>query len=87
MEIAQLKEYILENNFIETILRDIGCHSIVHKNGMYQCANKDGDNKHAITVYENENLTTLNYNIPIYFCQVRYTIKSKRTAVRLQYEM
>lgn len=61
MDVGQLKEYILENGYIETILTSIGCHSISHKNGMYQCANVDGDNKHAITVYENEYLTTLNY--------------------------
>lgn len=61
MEVKQLKEYILENNFIETILENIGCHSISHKDGMYQCANKNGDNKQAITVYENEALITINY--------------------------
>ena len=70
MEVRQLKEYILENNFIETILQNIGCHSISHKNGMYQCANKDGDNKSAICVYENEALITVNYT--------RKMIKGKR---------
>lgn len=61
MDAGQLKEYIFENGYIETILISIGCHSVSHRNGMYQCANKDGDNKYAITVYENENLITINY--------------------------
>lgn len=61
MDIENLKEYILENNYIETILGELGCHCIKHKDGYYQAANPDGDNQTAITVYENTYLTTFNY--------------------------
>ena len=61
MEIANLKEYILDNNFIIQILEELGCHHIKQKDGYIQCANPDGDNQAAITVYENANLTVVNY--------------------------
>ena len=61
MDVRNLKTYICDNEYIETILTSIGCHHIRHKDGYYQCANKDGDNTTAICVYENENLTTVNY--------------------------
>lgn len=61
MDIEILKEYILENNFIPTILEELGCHHIRKKDGYFQCANPDGDNLTAVCVYENTNLTTINY--------------------------
>lgn len=61
MDVSRLKEYILENHCIPTILENLGCHSIKNKGSYYQCANPDGDNKTAITVYSNRNLTTVNY--------------------------
>ena len=61
MDIEILKEYILENNFIPTILEELGCHHIRKKDGYFQCANPDGDNVTAVCVYENTNLTTINY--------------------------
>ena len=61
MDIEILKEYILENNFIPTILEELGCHHIRKKDGYIQCANPDGDNVTAVCVYENTNLTTINY--------------------------
>ena len=61
MDIEILKEHILENNFIPTILEELGCHHIRKKDGYFQCANPDGDNVTAICVYENTNLTTINY--------------------------
>lgn len=61
LDIQELKQYILDNNLIETILLEIGCHDIKHKNGFFQCANADGDNTTAICVYEQENLSTVNY--------------------------
>ena len=56
-----LKEYILENNFIQPILEELGCHHISQRDGFVQCANPDGDNNTAVCVYENTNLTTINY--------------------------
>lgn len=61
MDIEGLKEYILENNYIPIILDALGCHHIKHKDGYYHAGNPDGDNPTAITVYENTNLTTINY--------------------------
>ena len=61
MDIEILKEHILENNFIPTILEKLGCHHIRKKDGYFQCANPDGDNVTAVCVYENTNLTTINY--------------------------
>ena len=61
MDIEILKEHILENNFIPTILEELGCHHIRKKDGYFQCANPDGDNVTAVCAYENTNLTTINY--------------------------
>ena len=61
MDIEILKEHILENNFIPTILEELGCHHIREKDGYIQCGNPDGDNTTAVCVYENTNLTTINY--------------------------
>lgn len=61
MDIEILKGHILENNFIPTILEELGCHHIRKKDGYFQCANPDGDNTTAVCVYENTNLTTINY--------------------------
>ena len=61
MDIEILKDHILENNFIPTILEELGCHHIRKKDGYFQCANPDGDNVTAVCVYENTNLTTINY--------------------------
>ena len=61
MDIQNLKQHILENGLISTILEQLGCHHITHKSGYWQCANPDGDNSTAISVYENDNLTTVDY--------------------------
>lgn len=63
MDIALLKEYIVEHNLIETILSDLQCgHIKYHSSGQYITAsNPDGDNKQAIVVYNNESLHCDNY--------------------------
>ena len=62
MNVSHLKEYIYDNDKIEDILQDIGCgHIKNHSNEYYTCSNYDGDNKSAITVYNNENLGCVNY--------------------------
>ena len=61
MDIEMLKEHILENDLIPKILKELGCHHIRKKDGYFQCANPDGDNVTAVCVYENTNLTTINY--------------------------
>ena len=61
MDIPILKETILENNDVSVILEELGCHHISVKSDYIQCGNPDGDNKTAIVVYFNENLTTVDY--------------------------
>lgn len=61
MDIEMLKEHILENDLIPKILEELGCHHIKKKDGYIQCCNPDGDNVTAVCVYENTNLTTINY--------------------------
>ena len=61
MDIESLKEHILENNLIPVVLEELGCHHIKQKDGFIQCGNPDGDNVTAVCVYENTNLTTINY--------------------------
>lgn len=61
VDIGELKSYILEQQQVETILQNLGCHHIKNKGKFFQCANPDGDNQTAICVYLNDYLTTLNY--------------------------
>ena len=61
MDAQRLKEHILDNNLIPSILEELGCHHIKVRSDMVQAANPDGDNPTAICIYLNENLTTLNY--------------------------
>lgn len=71
MDVQSLKEYILDNDKLPEILQEIGCHSIHNHGGYITCGNKTGDNKSAIVVYINENLTVVNYT--------RSMTKNKRT--------
>ena len=62
MDVAQLKEYILDNNLVEDILKEIGCHHIIyHSSGYWTAGNVDGDNTKAIVVRKNEYLSCTNY--------------------------
>jgi DNA primase len=65
LDIEGLKEYILENNCIPTILEELGCHHIKYikaasGDNYYKAANPDGDNLSAVLVYENSSLYTIN---------------------------
>lgn len=71
MVVSELKEYILNNDYTEQILSELGCHHITDKGEYFQCGNPDGDNKQAITIYLNDNLTCINYT--------RQLSKDKRT--------
>lgn len=71
MKSSDLKEYIIEQNCVDTILEDLGCGNIVLHGGYYTCSNPDGNNKSAVTIYLNENLTVINYT--------RCIAKNKRT--------
>lgn len=72
MKSSDLKEFIVEEECIDTILEDLGCGNIVKHSGYYSCSNPDGNNKSAVVVYINDNLTTINYT--------RNIIKNKRSA-------
>lgn len=63
MTINELKEYIYENNKIEYILEEIGCHSITYHptKNFFSCGNHNGDNKGAINVRNNEYLNVVNW--------------------------
>ena len=61
MKSSDLKEYIIEQNCVDTILYDLGCGNIVLHGGYYTCSNPDGNNKIAVTIYLNDNLTVINY--------------------------
>lgn len=62
MDVMQLKSYIIEQSRVDEILQFIGCHHIhYHSSGYWTCANKDGDNKQAIVIWNNENLPCKNY--------------------------
>lgn len=70
MKSSDLKEYIVEQNCIDTILEDLGCGNIVCHGGYYTCSNPDGNNKNAVTIYI-DNLIVVNYT--------RCIAKNKRT--------
>ena len=61
MKSSDLKEYIIEQDNLVTILEDLGCKYIVRHDGYYTCGNPDGDNRQSIVIYLNDNLTTINY--------------------------
>lgn len=62
LDVRELKNYIYENHFAEQILENIGCHHIqYHSSGYWTAANKNGDNKLAIVLRNNEFLYCENY--------------------------
>jgi DNA primase len=60
MNASDIKNYILENNKVEEILEEIGCHSVRNNSTYWVCGNKGGDNKSAVTIYK-DNLHVENY--------------------------
>lgn len=73
LDTRELKRYIYDNKYVEQILNSIGCHHIqYHAGGGYWTAcNPDGDNKHAIILYDSEPLICLN--------KTRQMVKGSRT--------
>lgn len=61
MDIQSLKEYIYDNDAVECVLEQLGCHHIRDKDSYYTCGNPDGDNVSAITVYKDESLNVIDY--------------------------
>ena len=56
-----LKEYIYENDKVDFVLNEIGCHHIkLNKNKeYYSCGNVDGDNPSCILVFNDKYLNVL----------------------------
>lgn len=62
MTAMELKQYIYANKKVGYILESIGCHSIYyHDKGYYSCGNYNGDNKTAINVFNDRNLSVIDY--------------------------
>lgn len=64
MTCNEIKKYIFDNNKIEYILEDLGCHSIeFHPNeNQYMAAFPDGDNKAGIVIKNNIKLNFYSYS-------------------------
>lgn len=60
MEIQELKNYIVDNDCVYTILESLGCHNIRKNNNHYVCCNPDGDNPQAVNVFL-PSLAVVNY--------------------------
>jgi DNA primase len=63
MDTINLKKYIYENNKVEYVLEEIGCHHVKYHfvKEYYTCGNYNGDNPSSITVKNNEYLNVVNY--------------------------
>ena len=66
MDTTSLKEYIFENDKIEYVLDQIGCHNIKYHSNKeyYSCGNCDGDNQTAVNVKNNKYLNVTNWSRP-----------------------
>lgn len=71
MRVQNLKEYILDNSYVENILENLGCKHIKKHSNYYSATNPDGDAR-SVIVYTDTNLTTINYT--------RNITKNKRSA-------
>lgn len=60
MDIHELKNYIVDNDYVFTILESLGCHNIRKYNDRYVCCNVDGDNINAVNVFL-PSLVVVNY--------------------------
>lgn len=63
MDTFSLKQYIFDNEKVEFVLDEIGCHHIQYHplKEYYSCANYNGDNPTAINVFNNKYLNVRNY--------------------------
>lgn len=52
MNSKEIKDYVIDNDKIEYVLSELGCHNIrLHGGKYFSCGFPDGDNSKAITVY------------------------------------
>lgn len=61
MRVDEIKEYLLNNDLVESVLSALGCGYVKNHGNYISAANPSGDNKQAIVIYLNENLTCVNY--------------------------
>lgn len=61
MRVDEIKEYLLNNDLVESVLSALGCGYVKNHGSYISASNPSGDNKQAIIVYINENLTCINY--------------------------
>ena len=61
MDIRDLKEEILNREFLTDILFELGCHHIQDRGDYLTCGNPDGDNPRSVVVYKNEYISCTNY--------------------------
>ena len=57
MDAKELKEYIVKQDLIETLLHKIGCHSIVPYSKELRCALPDDNDNSKVSVFQDENLS------------------------------
>ena len=60
MDIQALREHIVLNELVPTILESLGCHSIKSHGSYFSCANPDGDNVNSCNVFL-PSLAVVNY--------------------------
>lgn len=70
MTAQEIKDYILNNDYVEQILDELGCGNIRNHGEYITASNPDGDNKQAINLYLNDGLTCVNHT--------RTMVKNKR---------
>lgn len=61
MRVDEIKEYLLNNDLVESVLSALGCGYVKNHGNYISASNPSGDNKQAIVIYLNENLTCVNY--------------------------
>lgn len=63
IDTISLKKYIVENNKIEFVLQEIGCHNIKYHplKNYYTCSNYNGDNPTAINVFNDDYIKVVNW--------------------------
>lgn len=62
MTACEIKEYIIDNDYTEQILEKLGCGYVKNHGNYLTASNPDGgNNKQAINIYLNDNLTCINH--------------------------
>lgn len=69
MEVMELKKYICDNNKIELILEQLGCHDIHYREDkeIYSAAFPDGDNPQGVNIRENNYLNYRSFSRNVSF--------------------